>query len=127
MYYSYLKENWQEVSDEPEYVQKYYKEHFVKMYGHEIEYIEEDPFVVQTKALLDKFIAEKRPYICTSSNYQVKHNDRDTIRYIMQEDPNFEGFQGMINAPWGMVMPEFEARLTEAIDLLAEAKRIAGM
>ena len=127
MYYSYLKENWQKVSDEPEYVQKYYKEHFVKMYGHEIEYIEEDPFVVQTKALLDKFIAEKRPYICTSSNYQVKHNDRDTIRYIMQEDPNFEGFQGMINAPWGMVMPEFEARLTEAIDLLAEAKRIAGM
>jgi hypothetical protein len=45
----------------------------------------------------------------------------------MQEDPNFEGFQGMINAPWGMVMPEFEPRLTEAIDLLAEAKRIAGM
>ena len=59
MYYSYLKENWQKVSDEPEYVQKHYKEHFVKMYGYEIEYIEEDPFVVQTKALLDKFIAEK--------------------------------------------------------------------
>ena len=127
MYYSYLKENWQKVSDEPEYVQEYYKNHFVKMYGHEIEYIEEDPFVVKTKELLDKFIAQKRPFICTTSNYQVNYNDRDTIRYIMQEDPNFESFQGIINASWKMTEKKFEPILMESIDLLAEAKQIAGM
>ena len=127
MYYSYLKENWQKISNEPEYVQKHYKTHFVKMHGYEIDYIEEDPFVTKTKALLDKLIAEKRPYICTSSNFQVNYNDRDTIRYIMQEDPKFEGFLGMINAPWKRTIPESEVALMEAIDLLAEAKSISGM
>lgn len=127
MYYSYLKENWQKVADEPEYVQKFYKEHFVKLYGHEIEYIEEDPFVVKTTNLLNSFLEEKRPFICTSSNYQVKHNDRDTIRYIMQKDPNFEVFQGMINAPWKKMTEEFEDLQMEAIELLGEAKRIAGI
>lgn len=125
MYYSYIRENWSKVSDEPEYVQYYYKTTFVRNHGYEIEYVEEDPFVQDATKLITKCMETKRPFIATSSNFQVNYCDINTIRFIMEHDPDFEAFQGMINAPWCATTKEKEAALLEAVELLGEAKRVA--
>ena len=127
MYYSYIRENWTPLCEQTQFVQDYYKNHFKNLYGYEIEYVEEDPFVVKTKAIVEKFVQEKRPFIATTSNYEIDHSEVDTVRFLKELDPTFETVCGVTTAPWRLTFAEFEEDLLDAVDKLSEAKKIAEL
>ncbi len=122
MYYSYLKENWNRISEQEDEVRIWYETQFVKRYGYTIEFVEESPSVLMAIELLEEFIKKGKKFLLTTSNLYIKTCEKDALEFIRRNDPEFKCFDGMITAPWGRVVADRKDFLCEAIELVGKAK-----
>lgn len=132
-YYEYDESKWTKISDQSEWVQKYYwqggfKEKksrydmYVAKYGDtKIEYVEQDPEVNVAIDFMRKCVLEGRRYYVISSNIFCKTNDRSTVEFIYNSDFG-DKVEGFLGCPWVRTHKDKEATILSEIENLGKAK-----
>ena len=123
MYYEYRKDHWTKISEQPQFIQDFYKTGFVQRYGYTIEYVEEDPVVTEAIDAINRFQEEGRHFLITTSNWSIKTCEEGAAEYFKKECPDLSLLDGFMTAPWGG-MDKQNPRLLESIELLGKAKQI---
>ncbi|MBQ7096917.1 MAG: hypothetical protein IJN96_02485 [Clostridia bacterium] len=119
-YYNALrKEHWTPVSSRQEYVTYYNEGDYAKM---GIEYVEQDPFLVNFRNLALPLMEEGYLYVpCASVINKCDYNTSDLVEYFRDNAPDNQ-IVGYITAPWYKTMPEFKENFGQSFRFLKEAK-----
>ena len=118
-YNAFRKEHWTPISSRQEYVTYYNEGEYAKM---GIEYVEEDPFLVNFRKVALPLMKEGYCYIpCASIANRCDYNTEDLLEYFKENAPD-DQVLGFITAPWSPTIKEFEKDFEDSIRFLKEAK-----
>lgn len=118
-YNAFRKEHWTPISSRQEYVTYYNEGEYAKM---GIEFVEEDPFLVNFRKVALPLMKEGYRYIpCASVANKCDYNTEDLLEYFKENAPD-EQVLGFITAPWVPTIKEYEDEFYDSIRFLKEAK-----
>ncbi|MBQ3553060.1 MAG: hypothetical protein IJA08_00025 [Clostridia bacterium] len=119
-YNAFRKEHWTPISSRSEYVAYYNEGEYAKM---GIQFVEEDPFLVNFRKVALPLMKEGYHYIpCASVVNKCDYNTEDLVEYFKDNAPD-EQVLGFITAPWFPTIKEFEKDFYDSIKFLKEAKK----
>lgn len=131
-YYTYKKEEWTKLSEQPQIVQDYYNGEFkqkwiyqmyLEKYGDvPMEYVEQDPVVEMSITLREELVKHGYKLAMASTNFFIDKNDRATVEYYHGSEME-SSIVGYLACPWKATIPEFGDKILEEIRLLGEAKK----
>jgi len=120
-YNAFRKEHWTPVTSNPNYVAYYNEGEYASM---NIEYVEQDPFLVNVRKLALPLLKEGYKYIpCASTINRCDYNTSDLLEYFRDGSPD-EQIIGYITAPWKKTLPQFKNFFEESFKFLKEAREI---
>lgn len=118
-YNALKKEHYTPIASNPRHVEYYSKEPYKSM---GLTYVEEDPFCIR---FMDNALPAARDGYgivpCVSNWSGCVYNTDDTVEYFTQNAPK-EQMIGFMTAPWKSTTMEFLPQITEAIQLLKNAR-----
>ena len=118
-YNAFRREHWTPVSSRAEYVAYYNEGDYAKM---GIEYVEEDPFLVNFRNVALPLMKEGYLYVpCASVFNRCDYNTSDLVEYFKDNAPDNQVI-GYITAPWFKTMAEFKGMFEESFRFMKEAK-----
>ena len=118
-YNAFRREHWTPVSSRAEYVAYYNEGEYAKM---GIEYVEEDPFLVNFRNVALPLMEEGYLYVpCASVFNRCDYNTSDLVEYFRDNAPDNQ-VVGYITAPWFKTTAEFKGMFEESFRFMKEAK-----
>lgn len=117
-YNAFRKEHWTPVSSRAEYVAYYNGGDYAKM---GIEYVEEDPFLVNFRKVALPLLEKGYSYVpCASVFNRCDYNHMDLLEYF-KENASDEQVVGFMPAPWKPATKEFKGYYEETFKFFKEA------
>ncbi len=118
-YNAFRKEHWTPVSSRAAYVTYYNEGEYANM---GIEYVEQDPFLVNFRNVALPLMKEGYHYVpCASVCNRCDYNTSDLVEYFKDNAPDNQVI-GYITAPWFKTTAEFKGMFEESFRFMKEAK-----
>ena len=118
-YNAFRKENWTPITSLQAYIDYYNEEPYASMH---LEYVEEDPFLVNVRNVAVPLSKEGYLYApCASTINRCEHNSSDLVEYF-KENVADNQLVGFLTAPWRKIVSEYKADFEESFKKLKEAR-----
>jgi len=118
-YNAFRKENWTPVSSREVYVAYYNQDRYANM---GIQYVEEDPFLVNIRNLAIPLLNDGYIYVpCASVCNKCDCNTSEVVEYFKENTPDNQ-LLGFITAPWKKIVVENRKDFEDSFRFLKEAK-----